>query len=225
MKVALVSYSTPGFELPHAQTKQTSFYHSTFWADFVLPEHVATLPERHLAKYPKMLAHELLPNVEAYVWLDGSMQITSPSFVDWLVEQLGDHDAGFFSHPDRSCAYEEARYCINEIAEGNGYLAERYNPDALLLQLRHYNAAGFPKNLGLHCGGIFIRRNNARTNLLFERWWKEQMHSLQDQISLPYVMWQTPDVSVVSLSGSIWGNDHFRWCGHVRGDGNIEKFA
>jgi hypothetical protein len=225
VKIAVISTIVGNVEQPQPWVMPTSSEHEVSVFRQQRSYHGMTAEiSRRVAKADKMLAHCTTPEFDAYVWLDGSMRITQPELVDELVAYLGDHDAAFYVHPDRDCAYDEADYCIQEIKRGNAYLKRRYNPEHLALQTAHYREVGMPAHTGLHCGGLFIRRNNERANVLCQCWHDQLAWSTQDQVGLAYARYLVPEAKIRTIAGSIWEGACHRWCGHVNVIGQREAF-
>src|SRR5690606_17695805 len=91
-------------------------------------------PKRHLAmhprllgKIPKMLAWELYPSYDVYIWIDGSFSINKKESIKWFIDQLGDKKVAFFVHPYRHSVREEIEYCSYLMRDGDKYLLDRYS--------------------------------------------------------------------------------------------------
>lgn len=141
------------------------------------------LHPRRAAKLPKVAPHEfaLLRRYEYAIWIDGDMQIISPTFVEELLAYLKDGMALSPHFDGRHCAYGEA-----EIRPPK-YVNEPLDP-----QVEFYRQEGFPEQQGLYEGGVIARdMGNARVRELGYRWMTQNMvFSYQDQVSLPYCLWQ-----------------------------------
>lgn len=87
-------------------------------------------------------------------------------------------------HNKRTCAYDEALFCIEK-----GY----ENKDVLYQQTAYYKKVGFPIKFGLYAPGIMIRKNTSEVIKFMKLWYDEvNKHSYRDQISFPYVLWNNP---------------------------------
>jgi hypothetical protein len=156
----------------------------------------------------KMLPHLYLPEYERGLYVDGNIRIVSdptPLFGKYL-----DHDLlALPRHPERTCAYQEARRCV-----------ERGLVDAQTVeaQMSRYAAEGFPENWGLTANGIILRRHlDPAVAALMEAWWKEYSGGgRRDQLSLPYLIWKSGIgmawMEESALSGS---NRYFRLTLHA----------
>lgn len=126
------------------------------------------------AKIHKILAHTYI-TTPYIIWIDGS--ITLKRDPRELIKLMGNKDFAFFKHPGRDCLYEEAAVCV-EMNKGNvTEIAE---------QVREYARRDIKEHQGLSELTCFIRKNNARANQAFEKWWVEVTRfSSRDQISFP----------------------------------------
>lgn len=132
------------------------------------------------AKPFKVLLHRVFPDARYSLWMDGNFALNCD--LDAMVATyLADADLALHRHPERDCAYEEARVCI----------AQRKDDVAVMeRQMAGYAAEGFPAHAGLAACGVILRRHTEATRLLFERWWEEITRgSRRDQLSFDYVAW------------------------------------
>ena len=145
------------------------------------------------SKLPKMFSHTLHPEFKAYAWADASFSATD-GFVDELLESLGTADAAFAIHPWRQSVMDELIFMEDEIKRGFQYIAQRYAGLPLRKQVLVYEQMGFPVRdhiPRLLAGGLFIRRNTPQVNAAFDEWFVHNVaFSVQDQLSLPYVLWK-----------------------------------
>jgi hypothetical protein len=141
------------------------------------------------------------------IWVDACVQITSPQFARRMIAAVGDNGLAMLRHPFRNCLYEEAAISQR---------LQKYAGQPIAQQVAQYRREGYPENNGLMAGTVFARKLDPEIDILFDEWWRENLHwSLQDQISLPYVLWKHHrwfDVVDISLSA----NPLFRWTPHDR---------
>jgi len=136
---------------------------------------------RLAAKRAKMMPW-LYTDCDAAVWLDASFEVMGDMFYKWVVPQLAVNDFMVWSHP-------EGRYCIGQEAEVSMTLA-KYQGSLIREQAESYFADGMPRDWGLFACGTVGYRFNPEVEALGEAWYGEQVKwSVQDQISLPYVLW------------------------------------
>ena len=155
---------------------------------------------RRLSKFPKHVPH-MFPELLKYkyvIWIDGDMQIANPNFIGEILSFL---DNGMVISPhfdNRICAYGEAS--IRPLK----YVNEPMDP-----QVDFYKSRGFPSDYGLYETGVIARdMTNPQAKELGMRWYIHNMVlSYQDQVSLPFVMWEmdyTPSVLPKSFRDFNW---------------------
>jgi hypothetical protein len=120
------------------------------------------------------------------MWIDGSMTILVNDYVQRCLASLGDDDWVMVRHPARNCVYDEAVFSAS---------LARYDGPALLRQMEYYRSIGFPTQWGLMATGANVRRHTKTVIETCEHWWYENItRSHQDQLSLPVLMWLTPQL-------------------------------
>lgn len=121
-------------------------------------------------------------DVDASIWIDGNMQITSMPGVEWVarnVAALGDDDWSLMAHPWRDCVYTEQAYTA-AVCWG------RYSVEAMARQIAAIEASGHPRGWGLFATGHMIRRHVDAVVATCNVWWDHNVeYSHQDQLSLP----------------------------------------
>jgi hypothetical protein len=159
--------------------------------DLSFPPRRNALHPRLQAKLPKMLAHELRPGYDFYMWLDASIYLAHPHAVIWMIAQLGDSDLALFRHPFRASIATEADYCMRLMAEGNVYLRDRYANEPIAEQARSYLADPDFVDDRLFACGVFCYRVGLVSGspaFLPDWYYHCARHSVQDQLSLPYLL-------------------------------------
>ncbi|MFL9827946.1 glycosyltransferase domain-containing protein [Rhodoplanes sp. SY1] len=177
---------------------------------------------RMRAKFFKLLSHEVFPCgrvsdtygkgplagrfYDYLVWIDGSIRVKSPTFVEELVGAIGRYDWAMFKHPDRDCVYDEV--------VASRHMA-KYANQPLERQVAEYRSDGFPAKAGLMACGVIARRTRSPTLAwIGELWWRENViWSYQDQLSLPYVLWKT-GYGYDRIDINLWKNDWFNCIPH-----------
>lgn len=128
-------------------------------------------------KFWKCHPEQALGDIDMSIWVDGSIEVTNPDFINNCVNALGNDDWSHVPHPARSCIYPEAYYSAT--------LTWRYDAESILKQAAHYQAF-HPSGWGLFATGVNIRRHTDHVFLMSDQWWEEIVNwSHQDQISLP----------------------------------------
>jgi hypothetical protein len=127
-------------------------------------------------KYWKMHPEEAV-TADVSIWLDASIEVTEPNFVDLCLEALGEDDWCAVPHPWRNCIYDEAAFSA---------LLPRYDAECLNRQSSHYRGIGHPPHWGLFATGVMVRRHSPAALEVSDLWWDECVNwSHQDQVSLP----------------------------------------
>ena len=144
---------------------------------------------RWTARKCKTSPQELLPDYDAWLWMDNQLFFTydARSLINHYLE---DADLSAHKHCDRNCLYEETQAAL-------GRQPKRDEPETLINQAEQYNKERYPQNIGLFENGILFRRNNEATNKFNKLWFEETAKwNTEDQISMMYSLWKTPEVRV-----------------------------
>ena len=186
------------------------------YTDDTLKPRVLALHPRLQAKIPKMLAHELAPGYDYYIWLDGSIALSNSHSVSWLIEKCANHDMALFRHPYRQRIKDEAEYCHAEMLNGNRYLIDRYLNEPLLEQVKKYLSDPDFKDENLFACGIFAYSHaiiEAEHNIMQDWFYHAARYSVQDQLSLPYLL-SKYRIKYNVVEESIFCNHYFSLVGH-----------
>lgn len=152
---------------------------------------------RYAGKRAKYLPFEFT-DADTLVWIDGRVQVVSPSFVPWLIDQMGDKDMAIYRHPMRTSILTEAEACLVENPA-------KYGGQPMIEQARSYLTDGYVDDR-LWQTTFFALRRNDRTEAMGKRWMEEQDRyptCLLDQIPLPPVIAEC-GVQVQDLPGGFW---------------------
>ncbi len=157
--------------------------------------HEPTNMLRH--KFWKTHPAAAFPDAEISIWVDGSIEITDPDFVDKALDYLGDADWMTMKHPWRDCVYDEAVFSAQ---------LSRYDGVRLTQQADFYrDVIGHPVHWGLPATGILVRRHTEAVVEMGEQWWDECLHwTHQDQVSLP-VLARLNEEKVKTIFTLPWG--------------------
>lgn len=158
---------------------------------------------RLTARYYKVLPHRHFPDADVSIWVDGNVRFrVSPETLvkNHLPKGV---DLASFAHPDRSCLYEEAEFCIQK---------RKGKRAAIVDQVNHYKEDGMPSKFMLAETKCVIRRHTSKMVDFNELWWEQLSdYSVRDQISLPYVMWKT-GIRMNTIPGRVaypgWPGEH-----------------
>jgi Protein of unknown function (DUF616) len=148
---------------------------------------IRSLETQHLdrvrsAKYYKLFPHELFPEAQYSVWIDGNIDVLT-SRLELRVMELMASDALISAniHFERDCAYEEALVC-NRL--------QLDDLDVISNALKHLEKEGFPRHYGLFEMNIIFRQHHRMENVqLMQSWWEMiTKFSRRDQISFTSVL-------------------------------------
>lgn len=141
------------------------------------------LDPRLTAKYFKVVGPALEPRLADYdftIWVDGSHEITSATFVEDVLADLGPNVFALHRHPNRDCVYDEATASIR---------LSKYAGQPIRAQVDAYRAEGHPEHAGLWATGTLVRRRSRELDDVMLDWWLEiERWTVQDQLSLPVVL-------------------------------------
>jgi GT2 family glycosyltransferase len=134
---------------------------------------------RMRAKFFKMFPWEIsgMAKYEAYIFIDGSIEVFNPEFVKYCLKNLRS-DIAIFKHPVRNCIYDELKASLP---------LEKYKKESLELQVEAYKNI-YPANAGLYACGVMMFKNNEKVRQIMGAWWWENIKwSYQDQLSFPVI--------------------------------------
>ena len=190
MSTAVYSAITGGYDTisPHPHIPGVDFIVFTDDPDLVCPgwERVLLEPSdaspRTRAKYPKILAPQReLAGYQYTIWVDGNEEITTPSFVDEALANLGPDGFALHKHPGRDCIYQEVEASLT--------VPLKYDDQPVVAQGEHYRSLGHPEHWGLWACGSMARERSDRLDEVMADWMAEiEKWTIQDQISLPVVL-------------------------------------
>jgi len=147
------------------------------------------------ARRIKTLALELV-DADTVVWVDGRIQIQGVPLRPLLNAALAGVEIAGYRHPWRDCAYAEAEECAR---------LKLASQDAIDGQMTAYRFAGLPRAAGLWNTMVLARRKTPGMIALGRDWWEEiQTHSIRDQISLPFLLWDG------GVECGVLGNDVYK---------------
>jgi len=174
------------------------------WRQVVWPQ-----PGRHsrLAAKIAKCRPDWFTGCEASVWIDGNMRPTGGDLRSAAAEHLERGDLVLWRHPEgRDCIVQEARYCGDW---------PKYESYPVVAQAKQYVADGMPEHYGLFCCNLIARRHTWQVAELGAAWLAEnETWSIQDQVSMPYLLWQrrwTP----VTWDAPYATNPWVRWSAHA----------
>jgi hypothetical protein len=167
----------------------------------------ARLEAKWFKMHPRKLPTPLEPD-DVTIWLDASITLLDTrKFVETCVGAVEDAPIAFFRHPERDNIVDEAAVsaCL-----------PKYADQKIDDQVAAYLEEGLPDGHGLWAGSVIVRRFGL-TDRIDLAWWHENVtRTIQDQISLPYVLWRL-GVTPGTIPGNVYGSPmHSRvWAGPV----------
>lgn len=152
-----------------------------------------SMQPRLVGKIPKMLAWKLYPGYDRYMWIDQMFSLRNPDAVDWFIKELGDdNDVLFFPHSARTSIKSEFEFVDSLMKVDNQYLISRYENERMKEQIDDYlNDDAFNDNFLIEAGAFMYNPRiveNKEHNVLKEWFYQNCLYSVQDQLSLPYVL-------------------------------------
>jgi hypothetical protein len=130
------------------------------------------------SRYPKLLAHKVLPEYEYSVYMDANLCITGAEFYHLVDRCITDEEVfAQVEHPERDCLFDELRYC---------YLKDRIDTRTAFRLHRQWTEAKLPRHAGLYENNLIFRRHNiTEARALDEAWWKAFASGIpRDQLCL-----------------------------------------
>jgi len=140
------------------------------------------LDNTRLARKIKILYNSVLKEYDLSIWIDGCVLINCDLNIFLDVNYHGE-DIVLLTHPNRSCAYEEAKACITLHTD---------DPEIINKQMEGYKSEGYPEGNGLAASGLMIRNHRSKKiDEFMNSWWNEvNLKSKRDQLSFNYVLWK-----------------------------------
>ena len=180
-------------------------------AETDLPSRINAMHPRLRAKMPKMLQWAETPGYDYYIWLDSKLRIENPKAAELLVEACTDHDACFFRHSVRASIQEELQHVLELSEAGDQYLIDRYAGEAMQQQIDEYlSDPAFVDDSLFECGAFIYSAGavqNPDQNLFREWFYHNCLWSVQDQLSLPYLIQQF-NLKIGILKGTVYQNPY-----------------
>lgn len=134
---------------------------------------------RDAAKFYKVFPHVVLPDHDFTIWIDGSHEILSESFVFDCMAATMAAGIAVYGHPWRQCIYDEAEASL---------VLPKYRELPIAEQVASYRAEGHPEGWGLYALGTIARAKTPEVAALMSAWWDElRRWTYQDQLSFPVV--------------------------------------
>ncbi len=213
MKIAVITAVFGGMEKQKPFCPQSVECDRIFITEENSPVPLPNLPPRLQAKYFKLQAHRVFPEYDAFVWIDGNIEVTSPDFVKVMTDKMPDPRVfGRFNiqrHHERQTIEQEIDLIT---ASDNEYLTTRYGKQPLRAEYEYYLSQGMPPEAPLYACNIFAWENTQYKQFLMDEWWHLCLTwSWFDQSAFSFLAWHFRGVSptnVVDL-GPMFNNSNF----------------
>ena len=149
---------------------------------------------RWTARKCKTSPQELLPDYDAWLWMDNEIYFTYDAR-SLFEHYLNDYDLAVHKHCDRNCLYQET------YEGGLKRVPMRDTPESLIDQVKRYEKEGYPHNIGMYENGILFRRNNGKIIKMNKLWFKEVADwNTEDMQPMMYALWKYPDIKVNAIN-------------------------
>jgi hypothetical protein len=176
-------------------------------------DRINAMHPRLRAKIPKMIVWEDHPGYDYYIWLDSRFSILDESAVERLVDECINKDVCFFKHCGRTSVKQEVDFVLELMKNGNKYLLDRYKGERMKEQVDYYYEDSTWKDTILFECGIFIYSKkiveNKMYNVMKEWFYHNCLWSVQDQLSLPYLVHKF-NINYGVLPGNVYDNKYFK---------------
>ena len=166
-----------------------------FYNDNNTNSRINTLNPRLKSKIPKMMEWLDHPDYDYYIWVDSTFTITD-GFLEYMLQFESDNetDLFLFNHGKRSSIKAELDYLNDRMNIGIQYINDRYRGERIDEQVDQYLANKEFIDNHLFLGGCFMYSKrvfqNVNFNLMTDWLLHNALYSLQDQLSLPYLIYK-----------------------------------
>lgn len=194
MRLLIYSANLGSFDKPQDHVEQIlpeSIDKIDYWncTDEDFPPRFNSMTPRLQARIVKMMAWEMRPGYDYYLWVDASCRLPREDSAAWFLKQLGDADIAVFKHNKRLTVGEEAEYLKDRLElekEGRKkpYVLPRYENERLDDQM-----VVVDPEQRLFASTAFIMKDTVPARDAMTFWWLHTSlyHSI-DQLSLPHAI-------------------------------------
>lgn len=180
------------------------------YTDLNTPPRVKSLHPRTKGKIPKILEWMSI-DADYYIWLDASFTITSKNFINDLLLLLGDNDICLYNHAERNSITDEINTVELWMSQPNGdWIRNKYAGEPMREQVSSYlSDTSFVDNHLFELGFFIYSKNlikNRDYNLMTDWFFHNCLWSIQDQLSLPYLIHKHKTKYTTFIDGNIYNN-------------------
>ena len=161
----------------------------------------------HASRRVKIGLHKIVkqvaPDCDVYIWIDAAYELHVDPRV--FIPSILRADFGLLVHPHRTSIVDEAAAILKRDKPP-------HPPKELLdRQVDRYLGEHYP-DLALSSTGLFVRRNEMRTQKFNTAWWLEfnAYRHTRDQMSFDYVVWRR-GMTIHYLEGHYRANPYATW--------------
>lgn len=164
IKICLLTCNIGGIDEVILLVEQSVPYDYYCFTETPLP--CRELSNRMKARFIRMTAHRYM-SYGYFIFIDGRISITSPTFVEDIVAQT--KDIAVTKHDQRSTVGEEYNFMLRLMeSEKNEYLLSRYDVEVLKKERLLMSA-----DLPLYAVGVMCWANTAKVRTFMEAWWQK----------------------------------------------------
>lgn len=189
MKVLVTTANFGGPTLRNYKEQDTAHEVSYIsYNDDNFPRRDKAMHPRLKGKIPKMLAWELHPGYDYYIWLDSTFSIPRVDTIDWFVKQCKGANICLFKHSERNSIKQELAFMEKRMNEGYRFLREKYSGEPIREQVQSYV---YDDDILFECGAYIYSKKlvtDKNYNIMKEWFYHNCIWSVQDQLSLPYLV-------------------------------------
>lgn len=147
-----------------------------------------SLHPRLKGKIPKMMEWMNI-DADVYIWIDASFTVVSNEFIGEILRSLDGHDMCLFRHSVRTRIIDEFNL-VNK--SENWYIQQRYSGESMENQVEKYLSDQTFVDDNLFELGFFAYTkklvSNKDYNVMTDWLLHNVLYSIQDQLSLPYLL-------------------------------------
>lgn len=163
--------------------------------------------DRLLSRYPKFMAHKLLPGYDTYIWLDARVEVIDRDFTGFMINQL--EEVKIALHPDRETIGQEIEHILPRLLNREPYLSCRMKIEDIEKQKEIINK---DVDLQLYCLRVFSRINSEKVNSFFEKVWEHCLnYGSYDQLMWA---WEAKNFDIKIQNYIETGNPYYKFDKH-----------
>ena len=159
--------------------------HQSMWnkIDLKSVNTVRNLDKIRKARYIKLHPHELFPDYEYSLWIDGNVCVMADIIPMLLAMIQSGKKMGCHLHPHRNRLKTEAKAISS--------LKRKVDPEKMMQQVSDYYRKGYADECSIFETTVLLRKHNDKNvQKIMSDWWSQiKKYTTRDQLSLHYVLW------------------------------------